>query len=339
MAPRSQRQPQLNFGKRFSSQMDSLPEIEVETDVDLESQNEQSDAKLQGSQLLSQTQSHASTPLSRPLSRDSKRTSWVYNHMVDKDPETRYRNKKGHLEWRCAYCPDGIYKIEAGTASITRHLGDKHAVQKGAPRDGIIVKNNQTSMEQALALAEGQIHKRRRLNPIGVTIPEHIELDGNVVEVLLVKLLSACSLPLRIVECQEFQDFVTYLNHDINQYLPRSHHTIRTWVMRQRDEMKQRVMEDIHNARSKIHISCDIWTSPNDLPIIGFIATYVTSNNHLRRRTLALKEIQGDHSGLNLSGVTMEVLQDWQLISNLGYFMMDNASNNDTMIKHLSRGK
>jgi hypothetical protein len=56
-------------------------------------------------------------------------------------------------------------------------------------------------MEQALALAEGQTHKRRKLNPMGVTIPEHTELDGNVVEVLLVKLLSACSLPLRIVEC------------------------------------------------------------------------------------------------------------------------------------------
>jgi hypothetical protein len=56
-------------------------------------------------------------------------------------------------------------------------------------------------MEQALALAEGQTHKRRKLNPMEVTIPKHTELDGNIVEVLLVKLLSACSLPLHIVEC------------------------------------------------------------------------------------------------------------------------------------------
>jgi hypothetical protein len=80
-------------------------------------------------------------------------------------------------------------------------LGEKHAVQKGAPRDGIVVKNNQTSMEQALALAEGQTHKRRKLNLIRVTILKYTELDANVVEVLLVKLLSAYSLPLRIVEC------------------------------------------------------------------------------------------------------------------------------------------
>jgi hypothetical protein len=42
------------------------------------------------------------------------------------------------------------------------------------------------------------------------------------------------------------------------------------------------------------------------------------------------------HLGQNQAEVIMKVINDYGIASKVGYFMMDNASNNDTMMKALS---
>jgi hypothetical protein len=34
----------------------------------------------------------------------------------------------------------------------------------------------------------------------------------------------------------------------------------------------------------------------------------------------------------------MEVIRDWEIAYKLGYLVMDNASNNDTMMQYISEG-
>jgi hypothetical protein len=40
-----------------------------------------------------------------------------------------------------------------------------------------------------------------------------------------------------------------------------------------------------------------------------------------------MKEVSGKHSGENLAAVVLQVVKDWEIEDNLGYFMMDNADN------------
>jgi hypothetical protein len=87
------------------------------------------------------------------------------------------------------------------------------------------------------------------------------------------------------------------------------------------------------------HSSLDLWTSPNQLAILGVIATSISNDGVLESFVLALREVKGDHSVENIANYVMEVIQDWGIAGKLGYFQMDNASNNDTMIKHVSIGK
>jgi len=49
--------------------------------------------------------------------------------------------------------------------------------------------------------------------------------------------------------------------------------------------------------------------------------------------TLALKELEGEHSGLNQARVILKVINDFGIRNKLGYFVMDNASSNGTLIK------
>ncbi|OWT42367.1 BED zinc finger domain-containing protein [Pochonia chlamydosporia 170] len=262
------------------------------------------------------------------------RTSWIFSHMPDEDIETRYYNQRtGKEEWRCKYC-EKTYSCSGGTAAPTKHLTDPppdgHGLPKGAPRSAK-VRTIRTILEQARLTAEENVRKRRRLN-------NHYgdSVDPDRLEVLYVRFIAACSLPFRLVECAEFRALLCYVNADIDTWLPDTHQTIKKWIMRQYEDQKEKVKQRIQSAKSRIHISCDLWTSPNSLAILGVVAHYVTEDGKLEHHTLALKDIDGEHDGSHLAAAIMEVVEDWGFASKLGYFVMDNATNNDTMMKSLS---
>lgn len=268
------------------------------------------------------------------VSSTKPRTSWVFSHMPDEDIETRYYNERTRKEeWRCKHC-NRTYACSGGTAAPAKHLTgrppDGHGLPRGAPRT-CKVANIRTILEQARVSAAENPRKRRRLNDqCGDSI------DPDQLEVLYVRFLTACSLPFRLVECPEFRAFLAYLNDDIDTWLPDTHETIKKWIMRQYGSHKEKVKQRIQSAKSRIHISCDLWTSPNSLAILGSVAHFVTEDGQLEHCVLALKDIDSEHDGENLAAAIMEVVEDWGFASKLGYFVMDNAGNNDTMMRSLS---
>jgi len=47
---------------------------------------------------------------------------------------------------------------------------------------------------------------------------------------------------------------------------------------------------------------------------------------------LAIKEVNGEHSGKNQAKYILEVLKEYKIKDKLGYFMIDNTNNNNTLI-------
>jgi hypothetical protein len=146
-------------------------------------------------------------------------------------------------------------------------------------------------------------------------------------------------MPLRLIECQEFRTFLTYLNGDIDHWLPSRHDTVQTWVMCQFGIEKEKTKIQLQNSKTKIYLSLDISTSPNNKPILGVVAYYISDFESLEHIVLAMKEIEGKHKGENLALVVMAVIRDWGIGEKLGYIVMDNASNNDSMMQYISEGK
>ena len=142
-------------------------------------------------------------------------------------------------------------RLSGGTAAAALHLTDPihkrgHGLPKGSARQ-IWAQNQQASIEQAMATAEGQSFKRRRLyDHAGET------LDGSVVENLYVNFLVSCSLPFRLVECHEFRAFLTFLNKEVDVWLPASHVHVKTWLMRQFKDLKGKAKLLIQSARTRI---------------------------------------------------------------------------------------
>jgi hypothetical protein len=266
-----------------------------------------------------------------------KRTAWIYRHMAGTDDmQAVFVDDNGKEIWPCRYCFEKdinkSFKLSGGTLNIENHLR-KHNVFEDSPMD-IRLKQQQLSIQESMESAANNTTKKRRL--VEETALEK-ELDGTVLESLYVKWISTDNQALRLVECPEFRAFLTYLNSNVNAWLPSSHSTVGQWVLNQYTIEKERIKLRLYSARYKIHISCDIWTSPNTLPVLGVVAHYISDDNELEHAVLAMKEIQGSHEGENIAPVLLEVLEDWGIITKLGWIQMDNASNNDTLLRALSR--
>lgn len=274
-----------------------------------------------------------------------KRTAWVYKHqagtehMKEEDGIQAVFLEKDKEVWPCRHCAKKgkkkLYLISAGTLNIERHLVREHSIVEQTPSEKRAA-DQQSSIEEAMKLADQNTQKRRRLTSED---PLEKELDPHVLESLFTRFLATNNQSLHLVQCPEFRTFLTYLNSNVNVWLPSSHSTIAEWIQNQYNIEKDRIRLRLHSTRTKIHLSLDIWTSPNSLPILGVIAHYISEDNQLESTTLALKEIQGSHDGENIAPIVEEVLEDWGIISKLGYLQMDNASTNDTLIRALSRSK
>ena len=76
--------------------------------------------------------------------------------------------------------------------------------------------------------------------------------------------------------------------------------------------------------------------SANSKALLGMIGHYFADSGDLCQSVLALRKLDGPHTSENQLQLVMEVIEEYRIASKVGYFMMDNAKNNETMMRSLS---
>ncbi|KAF7450282.1 hypothetical protein PtrSN002B_010996 [Pyrenophora tritici-repentis] len=109
--------------------------------------------------------------------------------------------------------------------------------------------------------------------------------------------------------------------------------------MRRFDFMLPQVVIDLSKALSKIHISFDGWTTKGGKRgFLGVVAHYVNSAGDLIDLPIALPQLTGAHTGEKMAEVVSKTLQQFGINSRtIGYFMLDNATNNDTAVLSIAQ--
>ena len=59
-------------------------------------------------------------------------------------------------------------------------------------------------------------------------------------------------------------------------------------------------------------------------------------NNSMKIVLLMLDEIQGAYTSANLAPMLLRAIKKYKFVYNLGYYIMDNALNNDIIMQELS---
>jgi hypothetical protein len=86
-------------------------------------------------------------------------------------------------------------------------------------------------------------------------------INGERFRILLLRLFIYCQLPYNLIEHSEFRDLLQYIQPSIGKFLPKRT-AIGEWVADEFAKGKKVIKVAISKAKSRVHISFDIWTSP-----------------------------------------------------------------------------
>jgi hypothetical protein len=198
-----------------------------------------------------------------------------------------------------------ILFIVKGTSNITEHWKRKHGIDK----DGKPLKTtDQKSSVSILSV-----------------------VDFNVWKLAFIQWLVYCHISFNQIGNLYFKKLVKLLNESIAALLP-SRNTTRKWVIEEFERRKKDLRHELRAARSNIHISSDLWTSPNYYAMMAIIAHYINSKGARKTNLIALRYLDGEHTGENMAALLLKVFREYKIGSRIGFFVLDNASSNDTCV-------
>lgn len=91
--------------------------------------------------------------------------------------------------------------------------------------------------------------------------------------------------------------------------------------------------EEMRTAKSNIHLSFNLWTSSNSIAFVAIVAHFIDDSAHLRKVLIGLRRVIGSHAGEVIAEQVIQVIQEYGMEKRLGYFVLDNATSNDTCVK------
>ncbi|KAL0373941.1 UNVERIFIED_CONTAM: putative AC transposase [Sesamum radiatum] len=201
----------------------------------------------------------------------------------------------------------------------------------------IIVKNFY------LVAANGTTHLKKHLNNAcpKFKLEHRIDLSGsprNEFKFDQVKsrkdLTIACikhKYPFNIGEHEYFEIFLNGLNPDFK--LPRRN-TIRGDVIEVYEEEKVKVYKLLDGLGCKVSLTTDIWTSDHShVAYCCLTAHFVDNSWELQKKILAFRKMSYPHDGETLFNFMKEMILEWNLDKKLFSVVVDNATNNDVMIR------
>ncbi|KAI1552791.1 hypothetical protein PtrEW7m1_012394, partial [Pyrenophora tritici-repentis] len=144
--------------------------------------------------------------------------------------------------------------------------------------------------------------------------------------------------PLREFETPAFRKMIRLANPEAEAALWRSHNSVSAFVMRLYSWLRPQVVRALAEAESKVHISFDGWTTKGGKRgFFSVVAHYANSKGAIVDLPIALPQLVGAHTGEAIADAVTKILQSFSINrSKLGYFVLDNAYNNDTAVNKLA---
>jgi len=146
---------------------------------------------------------------------------------------------------------------------------------------------------------------------------------------LILNWITTHNLPFQIAESDEFKAILLYGNSLVYpSHIPSADTLIRL-LFSEYEKASSSVKSVLQTALHLIHFCFDGWTSRSNLSFLGINAQFVDKDFRVRKVLLGLPQLAGRHTGEALSEEVSRVLSFWGLDDKLGFFTLDNATNND----------
>lgn len=150
---------------------------------------------------------------------------------------------------------------------------------------------------------------------------------------LILNWITTHNLPFQIVESDEFKAILHYGNSMVHPSDIPCANTLIRLLFTEYERASTPVKSMLQTALHQIHVCFDGWTSRSNLSFLGINAQFIDKDFRLRKVLLGLPQLGGRHAGEDLAEAVSQVLIFWGLDDKVGFFTLDNATNNDTAMQ------
>lgn len=136
-----------------------------------------------------------------------------------------------------------------------------------------------------------------------------------------------------IVENPAFRALFTMFSSTLAAWIPNNGDVLCSWIMKAYYNWKVLLAEEIRYAKSNIYLSFDLWTLLNLIAFVAVVAHYINDDAHFRTILIGLQQVIGSHAEEIIAEQVVQVIQEYGIEKRLKYFVLDNATSNDTCIE------
>jgi hypothetical protein len=160
--------------------------------------------------------------------------------------------------------------------------------------------------------------------------------DWERLKLYLIEWVVVMHITFSQVESKWFRRFLGSLSPTLEGWIPRAGNTVKKWILAEFKQRQEKVKKRLHASKSRIHLSFDLWTSPNNFAIVSVVGHFMGPNYKVETTLLGLRRLRGKHTGENIAEAVVAVVQKYGLTSDqIGWFVLDNASSNDTCVAEI----
>jgi hypothetical protein len=95
--------------------------------------------------------------------------------------------------------------------------------------------------------------------------------DWETLKLWLIEWIVVMHIAFSRVENDSFRQFLAVLSPSLEKWIPRAGNTVRSWILAEFEQRQDDIKKQLPASRSRIHLSFDLWTSPNHLFFVGTI--------------------------------------------------------------------
>ncbi|WOL06198.1 zinc finger BED domain-containing protein RICESLEEPER 2-like [Canna indica] len=241
--------------------------------------------------------------------KKKRKTSKVWNEF------TVVVMKDGTKKNQCNYCRARLaYQNTGSTTHLNRHM----------LTCGVRLATISGKTQQVLAIPT--------MEPDGrIGNLTSFRFDKEKVRDILAKMIIVHEYPFRMVEHTFFQLLMKTLNPKFESM---SRVTVRSDCMKIYALEKKKI-KALLGSVDRISLTSDLWTSNQTIGYMCLTAHFLDNDWNLQKRVLSFISMPPPHTGLMISDSIFSCLNDWGIENKISTITLDNASSNDSAVRHL----
>ena len=230
--------------------------------------------------------------------RKNSKISLIWEHGGER---RRLDDKSMARYWRCAYCKGSatVLKVDGNEGQTTHawaHLKNRHQIDCNP--DNSAIPTGIASLQATVAAGAAAIttvaSKTAREAYGLVTM-----FDAASFRRSLIQFIVMCSIAFSVVESPYFQALLMSCLHALTPIFCQSRQYREKMDLGGIREATTTVIAELVTAQSRIHVSFNLWTSPNGLALVGGVVHYLDKYFVNRSYLIAMRRVRGAHSGEN----------------------------------------